>query len=304
MEKNRLIDLFSEDNQKEESRISGKILIFDAHNLAYRTLFSAIFTNQEDNNKFYFWRYLFLNSLFTTIQEFNPNKVILAYDSKPSWRYKVYSDYKANRKEARERTIIDFDKFFPIFDVFREQIKNTFTKIYTLNVENSEADDIIAILCRDVFKDDDCVIISSDSDINQLITSRIRQYDPIKKKFVECINPKKNLDIKILTGDKSDNIPPVKKKIGIVTAEKILNNGLDVFLKESDEIKSNYIRNKTLIDLDFIPLEIKKNIINTYNNYQLHEMESNKVLNFFIENKLIKILQQWDHFSSIIKGLS
>lgn len=125
----------------------------------------------------------------------------------------------------------------------------------------------------------------------------------MKKKMVDCLNPQKELDIKIITGDKGDNIPPIKKKVGLVTAEKILNNGLDNYLKESEEIKANYIRNKTLIDLNYIPKEIQENIINSYNNYQLKNMESKKILDFFVQNKLMKLMQSWECYSDTIKGL-
>jgi 5'-3' exonuclease len=228
----------------------------------------------------------------------------MAYDTKPSWRYSIYSDYKANRKEARDKAVVDFDKFFPIFNEFTNQIKEVFSTIYILNVDRCEADDIMAILCKQTFKNDQVVIISSDGDMNQLINQNIKQYDPIRKKLVECINPQRELDIKVITGDKGDNIPPIKKKVGVVTAEKILNNGLDNFLKESDEIKANYIRNKTLIDLNYIPSEIQENIINSYNNYPLKNMESNKILNFFVQNKLMKLMQSWEVFSDNIKSLN
>jgi 5'-3' exonuclease len=173
-----------------------------------------------------------------------------------------------------------------------------------LSVERCEADDIIATLCKETFKNEEVIIISSDGDMNQLINKNIQQYDPMKRKLVECLNPQIELDIKILTGDKSDNIPPIRKKVGVVTATKILDSGLNNFLKESEEIKSNYIRNKTLIDLNYIPQEIKNNIINSYNQYQIKPMESKKILDFFTNNRLAKIMEKWESFSETIKGLN
>jgi len=302
MMKNSLSDLF-ENAEDLIERQKNPILLIDAHNLAYRTLFSAIFTNPEDNEKFFFWKHMFMNSLFNSILQFKPRKVIMAYDTKPTWRYSVYSDYKANRKEARDKAVVDFNKFFPIFNEFTAQIKDVFSTIYILNVNRCEGDDIMATLCKQTFKNDEVVIISSDGDMNQLINQNIKQYDPIKRKIVECLNPQKELDIKVIKGDKGDNIPPIKKKVGVITAEKILNNGLDNFLKESEEIKANYIRNKTLIDLNYIPLEIQKNIINSYNAYQIKNMESKKILDFFVQNRLMKLMQSWECYSDTIKSL-
>jgi 5'-3' exonuclease len=228
----------------------------------------------------------------------------MAFDTKNSWRYSIYDGYKQKRKAARDKSVVDFDKFFPIMNDYMSQIKDVFSKLYVLFVDRCEADDIIAIMCKETFKNDEVIIVSSDSDMNQLTNNNIKQYDPMKRKIVQCMNPQRELDLKVLTGDKSDNIPPVKRKVGIVTAGKILTSGLDIFLNESAENKSNYIRNKTLIDLNFIPTEIKENIINTYNDYQLKDMESKKILNFFIQNRLMKLMSSWENYSDLIKGLS
>jgi len=253
---------------------------------------------------FFFWRHLFVNSLFTSIEKFQPEKVVLAFDQKPSWRYEIFKDYKNKRKGAREKTKVDFKKFFPIFNDFTNQIKEVFSTLYVINVDRCEADDVIAVLCKGPFKNNKVTIISSDGDLNQLITDNIKQYDPIKRKIVNCLNPSRNLELKVITGDKSDDIPPIKPKVGIKTAEKILTEGLTDYLNKDKEIKDNYARNRKLIDLNYIPEEYKENIINTYNNYELSTMESKKILDFFVKNKLLKLMNGWEQFSDNIKKLS
>ena len=308
MERSSLLDLFDSEDQKvlTESQPKNKVVIFDTTNAIYRSVFSAIYMNKEDNEKFYFFRHLFINSIFQTILMFKPVKVIMALDERPSWRYEVYKDYKCNRKAGRDAAIVDFEKFFPILNTFMDQFKETFTKICVLSVPRSEADDLIAILCKDILTDDttEKIIISNDSDLHQLINKNTKQYNPLTKKMVECLNPKKELDIKILTGDKTDSIPPVRRKVGEVTAGKILDNGLDLFLNESEENKQNYIRNKKLIDLNFIPENIKQNIINSYNNYKLTNMSGQKIMDFFIMNKLNKLMDNWTSMSESIKSLN
>lgn len=54
MNKSSLSELFSVEDQQKISQDQNKVLIFDGHNLAYRTLFSAIFMNPQDNEKFFF----------------------------------------------------------------------------------------------------------------------------------------------------------------------------------------------------------------------------------------------------------
>lgn len=282
---------------------TDKILLIDGHNLAYRTVYSAIFSDPEDNNKFLFWRHMFLNSFFGLITQFKPRRLVMAFDVRPSWRYEIFDQYKSNRKEARDKSVVDFEKFFPVLDRFIKEIKETFSTIYLMQVENCEADDVIAILCKKVLKNNDITIVSGDGDFRQLIKPNIKLYDSQNKKFVESLNPRRDLDIKVLMGDKSDAIPAVKSKVGEKTAMKILDNGLEKFLDESKEYKDNYIRNKQLIDLDFIPEKIEKKIINTYDTYQKKEIIGVDVIDFFMRNKLVKLMGSWDSFSDNIKSL-
>lgn len=305
MNKSTLSELFSvEDQTRMEQK--AKTLLFDGHNLAYRTLFSAIFMNPEDNEKFFFWRHLFMNSLLNTIKKFEPERVILAFDTKGSWRYKHFDGYKKNRKIARDKAVVDFDKFFPIFEEFRKDIKETFTTIHVLDYPAAEADDIIAVLCREHFKTYENIIVSTDKDLHQLLTEQNnKQFDPIKNNLVNCINPRMELDLKIIMGDKSDAIPSIKPRTGRATAEGILKKGIEDFLEAegNEEAKENYIRNKILIDFDFIPKELASGIINTFCESKVREIESMKLMNFFSKNKLNKMMEQWTNFSPLIKSL-
>jgi 5'-3' exonuclease len=306
MNKSSLSELFSvEDQQIFEKQNERSILIFDSHNMAYRTLFSAIFMNPLDNEKFFFWKYLFMNSFFQTIVKFNPFKVILAFDTKGSWRYQHFSDYKCNRKSARDKAVIDFDKFFPIFEEFKNDIRETFSSIYVLEYPRAEADDIIAVLCKEQFKSNQNIIVSTDKDLHQLLIEKNnQQFDPINNKIVNCINPQRELDLKIIAGDKSDSIPAIKSRIGKATSEVILKHGIEDFLKkEGKEIQDNYIRNKILIDFNFIPKDLGKEIINTYCNYQIKPIDGLKVMNFFSKHRLNKMMENWQIFGPLIKSL-
>jgi 5'-3' exonuclease len=305
MNKCSLSELFPIDDQKaiEDKKIN---LIFDTHNLVYRCLFSAIFMNPEDNESFFLFRHLFMNSLFNTIKKFNPERVILIFDAKNSWRRDVYNKYKCNRKLNRDKAVVDFEKFFPILDEFKKDLKETFTTIYMLEHSRAEGDDIIAVLCHEQFKTQQNIIVSTDKDMHQLLMKKNnQQYDPIKQTFVTCINPKRELDLKIITGDKGDAIPSIKPKTGIVTAEKILKEGIEDFLnkKENEQCKENYLRNRTLIDFNFIPNDLVKGIINMFNEYKISDIDGSKIMKFFFKNKLNKMMEQWQTYSSLIKSL-
>lgn len=305
MFKNSLTDLFSEED-KLSFEDGESVLIIDGHNFAYRTLFSSVFTNPEDNGDFVFWRHVFMNSFLSIIKKFSPSKVIVAFDKKPSWRYDVYSDYKSNRKGARDKAVVDFDKFFPVFNEFINDLKDTFRNIYILEIKRCEADDTMAVLTNDVFKDKTVILVSSDKDMNQLIDSeRVQQFDPIKNKMIKCLNPKNELEIKIIMGDRGDAIPPIKPRTGVATAERLLKEGLDKMLDkpENAQMKANYTRNRQLIDFEYIPKKIRELIINNYREYKIDKIDSSKLMAFFTKNKLMRIMKEWQNHSEYIKGL-
>ncbi|MFA5484938.1 MAG: hypothetical protein WC260_01690 [Candidatus Pacearchaeota archaeon] len=338
MVRNSVKDLFA----FEEDKVSNEdevVLIFDGHNLAHKTVFTASFHNPDDT-EFRLWKHQMIGSILYTIDKFKPNKVVFAFDGKRSWRYDIYPNYKANRKanRAKQKQTIDFDAWYPIFNSFVEDLKKVFCNTYVLQIPNCEADDVMAVLSRDVFSKPGMRVINitNDSDMIQLTSmNHVSQYDG--KKLVKCIDPKKEIELKVLTGDISDNILGIKYGVGKVTAEKILKSGLDNFIitecnkivtskdvekvkkqwrdtfegmdisairKEvENRIRNNYKLNTQLIKFDHIPIEIKQRIINTFNEYELMELDSKKVVDFFIKNKMVKHLDSWNNFSDLIKSL-
>lgn len=286
----------------------NKVLLIDGNHMAYKNLFSDIHFNPEDNGDFYLWRHQIINDIFEKIEKFSPTKVIIAFDEKGSWRYEVYKQYKEHRKAFRDSSVVDFDRFYMVLNDFKDDIKTLFRNFYILNLPKCEGDDIIAVLTKEVFckNGDEVIIISSDKDLNQLLKYKnVKQYDPIKKRFLESINPDRQLEIKILTGDKSDGIPSIKPRMGVKTAEKVLNEGIDVFLsKEGNELyKENYERNKRLIDFNFIPSDVRDSIINKYIGYPLDELDTSKLMWFFTKNRLPKLMQRWQKYSDKIKSI-
>ncbi len=297
--KNNLSKFLDVESEKKEKNI----LFFDFHNLLYRNVHVANFHVPEDT-EFEYWKYLMVNSLLTTIKKFKPDEVICAIDAKPSWRKSIYSDYKSRRRMARKKSTVDFDAFFLVANKFMEDIKKSFTNIYFLEIEKAEADDIIAILSKEFIRDSDVIIISSDRDYMQLLKNpNTKLYDPIKKAFVKCINPKKELDLKVITGDKSDDIPAIKPKCGPKTAQKILDAGIEKELTDNN-IRENYKRNKILIDFDFIPKDIIESIKEGYNNYDHKTYIGNKIWQFMIDNNIRRFVDDLGYYSTSLRNLN
>lgn len=305
----------------EEVKKKKKILMFDFHNLVYRTIFISAkdykdkrfqYVGGMSNDDFtkedmyHNWKTMIINSLLYAIRDKGADKVIIANDTKNSWRKSVYSEYKANRKDARTDSIVDFEEFFPILEEFTKELESWFTNFYFLKIDRCEGDDIIAVLTKKYGNSPDYEIelISTDKDFIQLQHYlNFKQYNPTKKEYVISLNPKKDLEIKILTGDNSDNIPNVKPRLGVKTAEKLLNEGL-VDLENDAEFKENYIRNKTLIDFSKIPDDIEEVILHKYENYDIKPIDGIKLGYWLDENNFKVVHNEWHLFYNIIKDLS
>lgn len=298
-----LTKFLTESNTKETKK-KENVLLFDGHNLIYRTLHVANY-HVPDDSKYLYWKYLMINSLFTSIRYFKPTKVVFAIDSKNHWRKNIYSQYKNRRKGARDKSTIDFDKFYPICDSFFEDLKKCLTNIHFIKVDSCEGDDIIAVLSKHVLNKEDITIISTDKDMIQLLTNHhIKLWDPISKKFRKSIRPERDKSIKVIMGDKSDDIPAIKKGVGIKTATKIYNDGIDSFLEENEEYKKNYERNCQLIDFDLIPVSIRKKIENEYKNYKTKPYNGNRVWMFLLKNNIKKFSEDLQMYSPFLKEIS
>jgi 5'-3' exonuclease len=278
-------------------------LLIDVHNLTYRCVFVA---NKEDplDKKFTYWKYLVLNNILNNIRLYGVDKCILAFDDRNYWRKDLYASYKAQRKAGRDQSPVDFEAFFPVMNEFFDDFKKAFKNIMYLQLPHCEADDIIAVLTRSKLNSfSEIINISTDKDMNQLmIYPNYKQFDPIKKKFVKHINPKKELIMKILTGDKGDNIPAVKPKCGPATAKKMIEHGLENELINKT-VKENFERNKQLIDFDCIPKKISTLIEKAYSEYDIKPYDGSSTFNFFVKHRLNVFIDKIQEYTPSLKVL-
>jgi len=136
--------------------------------------------------------------------------VIFAVDShKGNWRKEIDPAYKANRKGKREKfEDIDWPKQFAEFDELIVNLEQS-TPFYFISAEKMEADDIIAYGVRH-FDDKECIIISTDSDFEQLLAfPNVKLFSPVAKKYKHVKNPYKILAKKINKETTDNLITPI-----------------------------------------------------------------------------------------------
>ena len=155
----------------------------------------------------------FLNTLRRFLEETNFNKVVVFWDSETnsSQRRLLYPKYKLNRKTSEN----EFKE--ESFSNQKIRVKQYLEEMFVRQIEvsNSEADDLIAYYCQ-ISEDEEKTIFSSDRDLTQLISEKVKIYSPQQKKYYKNGDNIKLYDVeiphynvktyKIITGDSSDNI--------------------------------------------------------------------------------------------------
>ena len=179
-----------------------------------------------------FVRHSVLNSLRMYRQRYHNDygELVICCDDRHSWRRDYFPLYKAGRKATRESSSLNWSQIFECFDIIKFELKTIFPYKF-LQIEGSEADDIIGVLVRKT-NPEPIMIISSDKDFIQLHAWKtVKQWSPVTKKYVNGEDPNEYLHEHIIKGDKSDGIPNILSK----------DNYIRLFYKKVD---FNRIKNK------------------------------------------------------------
>ena len=253
-------------------------------------------------------RHMVLNSLRSYKAKFGDEygEMVIACDNTNYWRKQLFPYYKANRKKNQEKSELDWKAIFECLNKIRAELKEYFP-YRVIDVETAEADDIIATLVANYgqFNEKDILILSGDKDFIQLhVHSHVKQYDPVRKKYITHENPARYLAEHILKGDSGDGVPNVLSSDNcFVIGERqkpMTQKKIDAFIELKLENKfdhpacRNYMRNKHLIDLSMIPADVASNIVESY------EAQGNKgrdkMFNYFIANKLKNLMENIGEF--------
>jgi hypothetical protein len=251
-------------------------------------------------------RHMVLNILRSHVKQFRNEygEVVLCCDNKKYWRKEFFPFYKAGRKKTREKSELDWHLIFDILGNLKNELRENFP-YKVIDVEGAEADDIIGTLTPLFSNSEKILILSSDGDFLQLQQYKnVKQYNPTQKKFIKSVDPLLELKEKIITGDKGDGIPNVLSPSDCFVREMrqkpITKNKMQQMLSESfsdwqdEEAKVGFSRNQVLIDLRNIPEEIKKSIIDTYNNTK--PCPRSKLINYFMDKKLKNLMDVIEEF--------
>ena len=260
-----------------------KIVLHDMNNLIMRCVhIKDIKTIDKKTKKVLSidWEYLkfvIFSSIYGSIIKNKATEVVLAVDSRHSWRYDFWPRYKEDRKLKKEKQDDDFpwDTFFEKYEEMLQEFKEHLP-IKVFKIDKCEGDDIIGVICKNV--PEQCIIISTDKDFLQLSSNRVKIYNPLKQQEISHPDPEHFLVEQCLLGQSKDSIFNIKtpldhpigkrkKPFGPKALEKVLIYGWEKWLEDNNLIE-HFEFNRTLMDFDRIPKEIQDKIMNEYKNYK------------------------------------
>ena len=231
-------------------------------------------------------------------------ELVLADDSYNVWRKDVFPHYKANRKKSRDKDTKDWNQIFDCITLIRDELKYNFPYKYIL-VSKCEADDIIGTLCEKYGDTENIMIISGDKDFQQLQRyKKVRQFSPITKKDIKLTQEQalEYLNDHIISGDTGDGVPNCLSQDDVFVSglrqrplsKKKRDTIKDPLVMNDSEVDRNLSRNRSLIDLTYIPSKYKEQILQEFDNVVVAPRGG--LLTYFINNRLMDLQESIGDF--------
>lgn len=232
-----------------------KLLAIDGNSIINRAFYGIKLLTTKDG-RYTNAVYGFINILNKLTETEKPDGIAVAFDLKaPTFRHKMYGEYKAGRKGMPEELAGQLP-------VMKEWL--TLAGYTCVECETYEADDILGTLAALCEKNgDECVIATGDRDSLQLISDSTRvllaatkmgkpeiiNYDKAALYEKYGLTPPEMIELKSLMGDSSDNIPGVAG-VGEKTATDLVSrfHSIDYIYENLDTLDIKESVRKKLAD--------------------------------------------------------
>ena len=250
--------------------------------------------------------YGFTTMLLKVIAD-KPDYLAIAFDlPEPTFRHKVYKEYKGTRDKAPPTLYEQMPHIKAMAKAFG---------IPVFEVAGFEADDVIGTLAKAAEqKGLDVTILSGDRDPLQLVNDKIKVlytrkgitdtvlYGPKEVKEKYGLKPTQLIDHKALKGDSSDNIPGVPK-VGEKTATQLLKEfgTLENILAQVERITKKALKESLKKNVDLAQLSKKLGTIVTNVPLELNFEDLKQAETDW--GKVIPVFEQFE-FDRLIKKYS
>lgn len=277
------------------------MLIVDLSRVFFATI-SVATRGEKATPDISFLRHLILNSIRASNKRFSATygELVIATDSRDSyWRRDVFPYYKALRKKGREESSLDWPAIFKMVDQIKDELEEYFP-YKMIKVQGAEADDTIAVLTKK-YHSQGILILANDKDFIQLHRyPNVKQWNPVMNKWIREGDPVRYLQEHIIRGDQGDGIPNLREEDSALVNKgegrrpSITQKALDKWLAGDPKLTMNaseyrnYVRNRELIDFDYIPEHISNAIIENYESQP--EKSRKRIFDYCMKNRLRNLM--------------
>ena len=245
--------------------------------------------------------YGFVNMLIKLLSALEVSHVAVVFDAGgKNFRHQLFEQYKANRPPCPADLI-------PQFPLIRQAVEAL--SLVSIEKKGYEADDIIATLSKQASQEDfEVLIVSSDKDLMQLVSEKVKMYDAMKNKLIGIaeveekfgLKPEMVLDILAITGDTADNIPGIKgigpkTAIELLTQFGSLQNMLENICQISSDRKQKLVqegKEKALLSRQLASLDSQVELDYCLNDFALKKIDASKLLDFLTQHNFRSLIKQ------------
>ena len=288
--------------------MKSKLYIFDISNMIHRAFHAMEKNNLSTKDGFPTGAvYGTFNMLMTFIQKHRPQNILICYDAQDgvSVRKDLYPLYKSNRVQVNEVSAQE--------KVIRRIIE--LLGIESIEASGYEADDLIATAVDKYKGTYECVVVTGDKDLLQLVQDGVSVYDSMKDIYYSeedvsnkfGVAPHQISSFLAIVGDKVDCIPGVKG-IGKKGAQQLLSkfDSIGDILEKIEEgtwISGTPIKLEKKLRDDIDMAKISANLADLYFVDEADEALDNKDISFCpkINQDLLALLSRLDFDKSITK---
>ena len=271
------------------------MIIIDSNCIGYQALYSLGDLSNGARPTGVLYGFMF--EVLKLGKRFNGNKFMFCWDSRNSYRSRIYPEYKQNRKAIPPEEIIARRMAKEQFQLLKTELLHQLGFGCVFFQAGYEADDLIAYLCKSLVNESK-IIVTTDKDLYQLLDPITVIYNPRLKnvltdrwfKTTYGITPDQWVEAKAISGCESDSVKGVK---GVADPAHSVNSKALSYLR--NELKTGTIfkriveskgvieRNRTLIKLPFdglkpISLELSEDdfskdaIIEVFDRYRFQSL--------------------------------
>ena len=239
-------------------------------------------------------------------------EMVIACDGRNYWRKEFFPAYKGLRKKAREESDIDWTLIFECLNEMREDLAKYFP-YKLIRHDRAEADDVIGILAmmtQEFGRYEPVCVVTSDKDAKQLLKyDNVIQYSPMLKKQIKLTKKELRewMTEHVVKGDSSDGIPSImsednfflnedrgrQKSISAKRLAEFNERGIDAC--QNDLERARYQRNQKLVDFEFIPDDVRAEVIEMFDNYKV-TADKNSVFDYLVKHRCRNLLDNLQDF--------